>query len=243
MSGIGLNTGQRDSKGRAIFRGPRGGLYVETRTGQEYLSEMEQARFARLEAKNAKQVRRERLGGALLAGLAAKKFRRFKDPITHAQVNIRDTIRLNQQRYSKKAMKRYVENYGGTVPMTRRPLTDAEKKAIGVRRNPIDRLLRGPVVKILSGEIGGGGWEQEVSPGGASMSKISGEFRLDVELVADPETRQYVLKTVTVRNRDGELMAHLDDRTRRAFFTGTIAASTLTFFEHNGFVVGRFPTL
>jgi len=126
------NTGHKDSKGRTIWRGPRGGHFVMN--GDRKVSVDEPTGHAG-HAGNAGPSRSKTLPWTVLK--AAHKFKHgtFEDPITYARVAKKNSIALGQHGhvYSKTSMARWIAGkppHQQTLPLTREVLTNAERRAI-----------------------------------------------------------------------------------------------------------------
>ena len=119
------NTGRKDSQGRTIWEGPRGGLFVMN--GDKKITI----------AKQPNQVvpSRPRVLPPWIIAKAALKFKRgiFEDPITMQPTAKKHGIVLNGTRYSKKSMATWIgekPHPQQTIPHSRRPITNEERRII-----------------------------------------------------------------------------------------------------------------
>ena len=130
------NTGRKDSQGRTIWEGPRGGLFVMN--GDKKITI----------AKQPNQVVPSRPHAPWTVLKAARKFKRgiFEDPITMQPTAKKHGIVLNGTRYSKESMAHWIgdkPHARQTVPHSRRPITNEERKAILGNRMMSDDYLEG----------------------------------------------------------------------------------------------------
>ena len=119
------NTGRKDSQGRTIWEGPRGGLFVMN--GDKKITI----------AKQPNQVvpSRPRVLPPWTVLKAVHKFKGgiFQDPITMQSTAKKHGIVLNRTRYSKASMARWIgdkPHHRQTVPHSRRPITNEERRII-----------------------------------------------------------------------------------------------------------------
>ena len=116
------NTGHKNSQGRTIWRGPRGGHFV-VNGGKKISVDEPTGRPSKT------------LPWTVLKAAYKFKHGTFEDPITYERVAKKNSIALGQHGhlYSKASMRRWIEgkpHHQQTLPLTREVLTNAEHRAV-----------------------------------------------------------------------------------------------------------------
>lgn len=153
-----MNRGNRNSKGRVVYHGPRGGRYVVVEGRKRYLRQ--NAFVTRVDAPPtpprapptpAGPSSSRPLGpklsrnGAFVTALAAAKFKRgiFQDPVSLDYHPRREGMVVDRVAYHPSTIRALAARGHATVPHSRRPFTADELRAAGATP-PVTQSHRRP---------------------------------------------------------------------------------------------------